>query len=228
MNVDPLASMRCWVISVELGGREYDIPALPAADWFPVLVSADVTGVLDLLRSSPDDLEDQLLSGEISGKELGEVLTEAIEEATGRPAHAAFVLAIVAADQWPMIGGTLAQTGFRWDVQPIGAALDAIHSIVVSSLPEEPRKKFLQYLEDEHLTTGRRRPIDRAKVTAEFETMAGPRPAPAPPGATAPRPPEQSIAGPSGSARPRTPRPPRPPRPAVRSSGPRTRPAPPG
>jgi hypothetical protein len=220
VDVDPMASMRLWAITVELGGREYEIPALPAVDWWPVIRDADPAGVLDLLRSEGEaeaaDLDLMLLDGRITGKELSAALSDAIEEATGRSFHVAFVLATVAASQWPTVGGYLAQTGFRWDLQPIGAALDAIYAVVVSNLDKEPRDKFLALLENEALTSsGKKEPSQR--VVDEFEAMAGPRPAPAPlPG--------KASAEPSGSPRTRTRTRPRQPRQGGRSGAPKRQP----
>lgn len=201
MDVDPLASMRCWAITVELAGREFEIPALPAADWWPIIVDADPLGAFDLLKSTSEaeafDLDTALLDGTITGADLGEALMDAIEEATGRSFHASFVLATVAASQWPIIGGELAQRGFRWDVQPIGAALDAIYAMVMANLEEKNREKFLALLEDESLSQPGKKRTPSQRVVGEFEAMAGPRPAPAPlPGG--------ASAAPSGSQRPRT------------------------
>jgi hypothetical protein len=221
VDVDPVASMRCWAITVELGGREYEIPALPAVDWWPVLVGLDPSKVLDLLRSEDEagefELDTMLLDGRVTGKELGVALTDAIEEATGRSLHVSFILAMVAASQWPTIGGYLAQTGFRWDLQPIGAALDAIYGVVVSNLEKEPREKFLAVLENESLTNGKPSERQQAKIMSEFESMAGPRPAPAPlPG--------KASGAPSDSPRPRTRTRPRQPRQGGRSGEPKTQP----
>jgi hypothetical protein len=158
-----------------------------------------------MLVSTPDDdLDELLLTGVIEAGELSSVLLEAIEEATGRPFQVAYALAMVAQLQWPMINGLMVQHGFRWDQQPIGAALDAIYQIVVSMLAEEPRKKFLALLDKP--PPGHRGERSREKVMTEFETIAGPRPT----GGV------KSTGAPSDSARPRTrirPRPPRQPAP---------------
>lgn len=216
MDVDPAASMRCWAITLQVGGREYEIPALPAADWWPVLVEINPGRILELIPSrlgDPDDLDSQLLAGTIDGAELGSALRDVIEEVTGRSFHVAAVLAAVANHQWPVIGGELAQRGFRWDVMPIGAALDAIYAVVVGGLEEKDRDKFLAMLEDEALTQPGKKRAPSKRVVAEFEAMAGPRPEPRP----LPGKPRQSIGGPSGSARPKTPTLPR----RRRQSGPR-------
>lgn len=179
MDVDPLASMRCWAIVMDLGGREFEIPALPAVEWWPVLASGDVSQILDFIVSSPDDpdnVDELILSGAVTGEDLTQALTDAIEETAGRSLHAAFVLAIVASNQWAVVGGALAQTGFRWDEQPLGAALDAIYEILTSRLDKDNLDKFLALLDNEALTTGKRRGRARQKVADEFEAMAGPRP----------------------------------------------------
>lgn len=187
--------MTCWEIVVTLGGRDFTIPALPAVEWWPVLIDLSPSALLDLISATPDDpVGAMLLTGEVSRDDLETALTDVIEEVTGRSMHAAVVLALVAQAQWPVIGGQLARGGFRWDVQPIGAALDAIYSIVLDGVDEEGRKKFLALLENE---TGKPSGRRIEAVNAEFESMAGPRPAPAPV-------PGQSTAGLSGSARPRT------------------------
>ena len=127
------------------------------------------------------------------------------------------MLATVASTHWPVIGGELAQRGFRWDVMPIGAALDAVYAIVVAGLEEKNREKFVALLEDETLSQPGKKRSPSQRVVGEFEAMAGPRPAPAPlPG--------KASAEPSGSPRPRTRTRPRPPRQSGRSGAPKTQP----
>lgn len=202
MNVDPLASMRCWEIELELGGRTFVVPALSAVHWWPVLVEVDPELILDMILSTPESedlLEEILLSG-MTG--VRAVLIEAIEEATGRSFHASALLARVAADNWPVVNGQLAQHGFRWDVQPIGAALDAIFSVVTSSLNEEKLAEFMRLLDNEPVVNGKVSNRQREKVASDFESMAGPRPS----GGV------RAIGAPSDNARSRTRTPPRPPR----------------
>jgi hypothetical protein len=172
--------MRCWAIEIELGGRTFEVPALPAVDWWPVLASADLMAVLDMIVSTPGeelDLDAMLLDGSLTGDELSVALMDAVEAAAGRSFHVAFVLATVGQASWPLVGGALAQRGFRWDTQPLGAALDAVHSIIMSNFAEQKdRDKFVRLLENETLTTGRKRTPDPEKIVTEFETLAGPMP----------------------------------------------------
>jgi hypothetical protein len=209
VEVDPLASMRCWALELELGGRTFDVPALPAADWWPVLVSGDLSQILDFVVSTSGDLDEMLLAGEVTQDQLSQALTDAVEETAGRPLHAARVLASLAAMHWVTINGEMAKHGFRWEVMPLGAALDAIYLIAVNGIPEKsedgkrrPRDEFLALLENEALTSGKPTPRQRAKLVDEFEGMAGPRPTAG----------VRSTGELSGSGRPKTRTRPRPPR----------------
>jgi hypothetical protein len=193
----------------------YEIPALPAVEWWPVLASGDLGSILDFIESTPDDpsnVDDLLLSGELSAEELTEVLTDVVEETAGRSFHAAIVLVTVANGQWAAIGGALAQSGFRWSEQPLGAALDAVYAAIVERLNEDALKKFLALLDNEALTSGKPSKRQRAKVVSEFEAMAGPRPTTS----------AVATGGLSDSERPRTRPRPRPPLRAARSVSPRT------
>jgi len=214
MDVDPLASMRCWAIELELGGRTYDVPALPAVEWWPVLTAGDPSLILDMIESNPTDpfnLDELLLTGEVDAAELGETLLEAVEEAAGRTFHAAFVLAAVANSQWASVNGAMIVQGFRWEGQPLGAVLDAIYAEVTSRLEKDALTKFLALLDNESLSRGKRRGRTPERVVSEFEAMAGPKPTA---GAVA-------TGAPSDSARPRTRTQPRPPRQGGRSRAPK-------
>lgn len=204
MDVDPAASMRCWAIEIELGGRTFTVPALPAADWWPVLEEANLLGVLDLL---PDggEVDDLILNGQLGSEGLTEALRSAVEQAAGRPAHTAIVLAAVAQVQWSVIGGELARHGFRWDVAPLGAALDAIYLTVVERLPKDKMTKFESILNNPMALSGKRGEVNRQRALNDFEEMAGPKPAPV-----------KSSGTPSAGVRPKTQPRPRSPRPDAR------------
>jgi hypothetical protein len=212
MNVDPAASMRIWELEIDLGGRTFDVPALPASGWFPVLLEGNPLLVLDMIED--EALDDVLLSGQVSPEDLVEVLLVAIEQAAGRDFHAAFVLAQVAAVQWAAISGSLAERGFDWETRPLGAALDAIYAIVMKGLDKEGLARFQSLLDNPTSSLIRRRAGRRQQATEDFASIAGPKPQ----GgviATAER---------SGSARPKTRLRSRPPRPPAPSRAPRRQP----
>lgn len=202
MDVDPAASMRIWAVEFELGGRTFEVPALPAADWLPMLMNGDPLAVLDM--GDLGAVDEMILGEEVTPEEVGEALTMVIEQATGRSLHASLTLAQVAKLQWPIIGGDLARRGMRFDQVSIGAALDAIHVTILGLLKPEAAEKFQALLDNEVSPGGKIKP-NRAKAMADFEDMAGPKP-----------PPVRATAGLSGGGRPRTRPRPRPPRQAAR------------
>jgi len=122
---------------------------------------------------------------------------------------------MVAGMHWASINGAMVRRGFRWEGQPLGAALDAIYAEIIERLDEESTARFTELLENEELSKpgrpGKKRKVSD-KAISEFEAMAGPRPT----GAAA-------TAALSDSEHPRTPRPPRPPRPRAPSTAPRRR-----
>lgn len=225
MAVDPAASMRIWAVELELGAgatrRVFEVPALPAADWFPLLVSGDLGGIIDILDDSTQ-VDEMLVSGEVSAEDLTTALTAVVEQVSGRPLHAALALAQIANDLWPAIGGEMALAGFRWDQQPIAAALDAIDRAAMRLFTKEYREKIRAIVDSEvsPVGTGRsRRRVNRAAARAEFEKMAGP-------------PPTARQGAPASGARsegvpPRIPRPLQRPRQAGPYAAPRTPPVPP-
>lgn len=214
MDVDPAASMQVWAIEIDLGGRTFDVPALPAAFWLPILLEGNPLRVLDLIEEGSEELDDLLLSGQLDPDGLVEALVVAIEQAAGRPFHAAFVLAQVAQTQWATVSGLLAERGFDWSTRPLGAALDAIYSIVAKHLKEDAVAQFHQLLDNPmSLSSGRRRRVNRDKALADFEQVAGPRPEGV-----------KATGARSGSARPKTRPRPQPRRQAAPSSVPKRRP----
>lgn len=210
MTVDPIASLRVWAVELELAGRTFQVPGLPAADWLPLLLAGDVFGVIDLMDDSAE-LDELIVTGEVDPRELTDAVHAVVEQACGRPVHVAILLAGVARTHWPLIGGELARAGFRWDQVPIAAALDAIRSVVMAHVKKDSGDR-LQALFDSDVppagmvgpTASRRRRIDRRQAMADFQEMAGP-----PTVALGPPPaPVPANGGPSAGGPPRTPPPP--------------------
>jgi hypothetical protein len=175
VKVDPEASLRIWAVEVIIGDRTFEIPALPASVWFPVLAGGQPADVLDLIMSNPDDpdnLDDFILTGTVTGEDLTSAISDTVEEVTGRPPHVAYILARVAELIWPTIGGELALRGFRWDTASIGAALDAIYTVAMSRLTKEGAEKLDSVLN--RPAPGQK--MDRERALADFEAMAGPKP----------------------------------------------------
>lgn len=144
---DPVASLRIWAVEATLGGRLLRIPPLPAADWLPVIMAGNVMQAKDLLEDFR--LAECLLAGEFTVAQLRDVLTELIEEATGRTVVAAFAIAGAAAGRWDAIGADVARVGVRFDQISIAAGLDALYASVLRHMDEKTQAQFIRLLVDQ-------------------------------------------------------------------------------
>lgn len=164
-KVDPVASLRVWAVEVDVAGRTLRVPPLPAADWLPVLMSLDPLNVLDIA----DDvgIEGALLDGTLSYDALRGALESLVEMAAGRRCETALVLAGIASEHWAVVGGELARRGIRFADIPLGAALDAVYSVLCA-------------LTDEKGVAALNRALDGAVATgAPRSRVPAPRPVPA-------------------------------------------------
>lgn len=193
MEVDPAASFRIWGVDLDLGGRAFTIPPLPAADWLPMLMVGRTLDVLDLV-DDPNAVDDLITTGEVSPNEIREAARSVIEQVAGRDPDAATVIAQTASRAWPVVGGELVRQGIRMDEIPLGAALDALHLIIVRNLKPEPLARFQTALGGQ---IGKPAHPDRRAAEAHMEAEIGPKPAPAPV-------PAPASGGPSANARPKT------------------------
>lgn len=136
---EPEASLRVWAVEVVLAERTLVIPALPAADWLPVLMTLDPMAVFDLVEGF--DLVAEILAG-VTLAELSGAAEEILEAATGRSARAALTIAGAAGGRWEVIGADLARVGVDFTRISIGAALDAIYGSIARHMDEKGIAQF--------------------------------------------------------------------------------------
>lgn len=137
---DATASLRMWAVETELGGRVLRIPPLPAAEWLPPLMTANLLGLLDLAEDV--ELEELLLDGSVTLADLTGALELLLESASGRSPWSALMLAYTAAEHWHVVGADLARIGVRFEAIPLGAALDAIYGSLCRSMDEKGIARF--------------------------------------------------------------------------------------
>lgn len=129
MEVDGGALIRPRAVLVDLGGREYRIPALPASTWMLVILEQTWSDVVPgLLEGDMDDLYEQVESGEVTG----EACELAAKDALGAVAGVSWwsVLALVhSAAQDPAVFGELRTSGLDLETAPLGAALVSLYRI---------------------------------------------------------------------------------------------------
>lgn len=130
MQFDPLAALRCWPIDVELGGRTYRIPALPAAVWIETLAEGSWLDIVPgLLADAGDELDDALESGAVTHVELTAAARDALAAAVGARwwVGLKLVQALISDEQG--VAGELLLSGVDMASAPLAAVVQAIYRV---------------------------------------------------------------------------------------------------
>lgn len=144
-KVDPLAGLRLWAITVEIGGREFVIPPRPAADWIAaVLTEEEIFPVMSLLNDSDyEDVKDLvLIDGAADLNDVIEASQDALEAVAGWPWWTAEILIRSAAAEWRLIFGEMTKRGLDPSRLPLGAWLSGLYAMATENLDETKRMAF--------------------------------------------------------------------------------------
>lgn len=138
-------SLKPWPAVVLLGGREFTIPAMGAADWLAYLMqsSPDVDGlILDFLGGT-DEL---LYTGKITIEELYEAALNLISTVCARPWWVALRQTSVARGAWQVLGPKMLE---RVDFErvSIAAFLDVLLVVTLENIDPKSVAMFVLKLE---------------------------------------------------------------------------------
>jgi len=142
ITFDQAAMLRSWSIEVELGGGEYTIPALPAADWLLALADGAWGDIVPGLLAQDDatDLDDMLSEGTLEEDEIRAAARDALTAAAGIPWWIARTLARFAAQNW--VGPELLIRGVDPGRTCLGGYLAAVYHIATRNLDAMKRGQF--------------------------------------------------------------------------------------
>lgn len=142
-NQAALAALRVRGAWVDLLGVTYDVPALPAARWFELVLSEKPLWLLDLLGPEASSAALRaLLFGETTVEELAGLARELLGLMAGLTWWEADRLIRGAAAQWRIIGGELTRRGVDLESISLAAALNTIYVVCVRTMTEEERTRF--------------------------------------------------------------------------------------
>ncbi len=144
--VDPLASLRPWTLTVDVGGETYRLEPRNSADWLAVLLQEEID-LADILPGMLDEegeerLGEALIEGLVSTDEIRECALEIIGTASGRDHWWTLNLTRSVMEVWTQVYGQLISQGVRFDQLPLGAALDAMYAVVASRMDKERLRSF--------------------------------------------------------------------------------------
>lgn len=147
---DPVWSLQCWPVEVEVCGEMVAIPALSAAEWLAVLAAKpiDLEDVFPGLAVDATELVDDLLYAErLSLDELSMITLDVISTVTGRPWWIAMRLITSAMANWGLIGAKLVLAGVDASRVSLAAWLDAVFMIIIEGTHEDKLTMFFSQLE---------------------------------------------------------------------------------
>lgn len=142
---DPVWSLRPWPLVVYLGGEEYEVPALPAADWLAYLMreEPDFDGmILDFFPES----EDKLMDGTLDVDDLYETCFDVLETVGGRMWWVTLRLVNLARESWHILGPQMLEA-IDFEHVSIAAWLDVLLVKIVHSMDPKDTAMFAARLE---------------------------------------------------------------------------------
>lgn len=134
MRIDPEATLRCWSVDVDVAGRIYTIPPLPARAWILAAHGQWSDIVPGMLEGDLDDLRDGIIAGTIPPEECRRAAQAALEATAGCRWWTARRLALgaVAGE----IGTDLLLAGFDLDRESFGAWLAGAYRLATRHMKD--------------------------------------------------------------------------------------------
>lgn len=143
-NRNPIQSLRPVSVPFIIGQREFEIPALPAADWLAVLMRPDWIGDDIFLELMPDGLK---LLDLIDPEQAEDLATDIIEEVTGRHWWIAFRLVGFLVETWEVMGPEAIFHQVDAEKLSLAAWLDAMLVLLLSRVSKDHAPGFVARLE---------------------------------------------------------------------------------
>ena len=144
---DPVWALKPWPVVIQAGGREFEIPALPAADWLAILMT-DPFDPDDLILSLVTNGKDLLFLDTVSADDLEHVCLDVITTASARPWWVALRLVAMARSNWSVLGAELILKGVNPTQLSLAAWLDALLLVALKNMDPKDVTMFTLRLEE--------------------------------------------------------------------------------
>ena len=166
---DPTESLCPWPVVFTVQGRDYEIPAVPAAQWLRVLMTEDATVEDVFLELVPEGVT--LLLEEQGDWDVGDLAKQIIDLASGRHWYIAMRLINVVRVNWNVVGATMLMKGVDANRLSLSGWLDVALLMVLQHMEQKDTTMFLAQLEIP--PEGEETPEEEMEMTAEaFMAMA--------------------------------------------------------
>lgn len=143
MRFDAEASMRCWGVTLSIGGRDYRIPPHPAGPWLKAIVTPSYRAIVPgmITGLSMDDLLDQMVARRVTVADLDRAAREAIGEIAGMKWWSAVRLTSWLLGNWHTLGSAVLSRGLSMSVDPLGAVLVVTYRVILENCKDEQERQ---------------------------------------------------------------------------------------
>jgi hypothetical protein len=143
LNRSPARSLRPAPVVFTVAGVDYEIPALPAADWLVTLMQDWVPDdvLIDLV---PEGAKVALL---LDPEDVEPLVMDLLGEASGRDWWITLRLVAVIQDQWQILGPEMFLQGADPQRLSLAGWLDTMTLVLLRLLPKDSHAMFLSQLE---------------------------------------------------------------------------------
>lgn len=146
LNKDPVWSLKPWPVAVTLGGLDFEIPALPAADWLAVLMK-DELDLSEFLFEMIPDSEIALFNADISIDAVYSACLDVIGLVSARNWWITLRLIGVARESWDVLGGEMIFRNVDAARISLSAWLDVLLLVILRSMDPKDTTSFTMRLE---------------------------------------------------------------------------------
>jgi hypothetical protein len=141
VDIDPVATLRCWSVIVDVAGQEYTIPSLPASAWLLAMLEGGWIEIVPGLIGESRELPDEVVDGRVSYEECKAAAKAALCTAAGtRKWWAASSLAKASLMSW--VAGDLLLHGVDLDRVSLAGYLAAAYRAATVNMDQQTRGRF--------------------------------------------------------------------------------------
>jgi hypothetical protein len=170
-------SLKPWPTQLYLGGHEFEIPAVPAADWIPAIIdmTEDTVGLLMSLLSEDDSarLTDLMFTGTVATEDLFTLCTDLLTTVGARPWWVTVRLVSVAQQNWDTVGAEMMLKGVNASTVSLAGWLDVFLLVLLRMMDPKQTAMFTTRLEMVPPEFADQVPVEAMEMSADaFLSMA--------------------------------------------------------